>query len=88
VLNREELMLGVQAGVGAIGKLGDELVARDVALVVILIYLVDESTLDVRGCKRKDALVLDRVSDILNNDRALAGSDNSSLAMVTSNQLR
>jgi hypothetical protein len=88
VLNGEELMLGVQAGVGAVGKLSDELVARNVALVVILIHLVDESTLDVSGCKRQDALVLDRVFDILDDNRTLAGSDDSGLAMVASNQLR
>lgn len=80
MLDAEELMFRLQASIGAIRKLRDELVARDVGQV-ILRHLVDESTLDVRRRERKDALVLvGAVVDI--TEDLLAGGDDSGLADV------
>jgi hypothetical protein len=48
MLDAEELMFGVDAGVGAIRELSDELEARDEGLVVLR-DLVGEETLVVGG---------------------------------------
>lgn len=57
MLDAEELVLGIDAGIGAIWKLGDEQKARDERLV-ILRHLIGEETLIVGGGEGENALVL------------------------------
>lgn len=74
VLDTEQLMLGVHASTGAIGKLGDEVKTREVRLVV-LGELVDKDTLDMWDRQGEDVVVLVRgVADLL------ARGDDSGLA--------
>ena len=61
MLNAEELVLRVDASIGAVWKLSNELEARDERLVVLGDF-VGEQTLVVRSGERKDALVLGRGS--------------------------
>lgn len=81
VLDAEELMLRVKASIGTIRKLRDELVSRNVA-VVVFGQLVCESSVVVDGGNRKNTLgVCGLVVGIL--DRLLAGSNGRDLATVT-----
>lgn len=61
MLDAEELMLRVDAGIGAIWELSNELEARDEGFLIIR-DLVGEETLVVRGRERENALVLGRGS--------------------------
>lgn len=66
MLDAEELMLRVDAGIGAIRELSDELEARDEGLV-ILGDLIGEEALVVRGREWEDTLVLGRGSTCVVN---------------------
>jgi hypothetical protein len=57
VLDTEELMLRVEASIGAVRQLCHELVARDEG-AVMLVQLIDEGALVVGGGKGEDASVL------------------------------
>jgi hypothetical protein len=58
MLNGEELILNIKAGIGAIWKTSDELEARD-EVGIILGDLVGEGTLDVDGWLREGLRLLE-----------------------------
>lgn len=82
MLNAEQLMLGVDAAVGAIRKLSHVLEARDEELIV-LGHLIDKGTLVVGSREWKDALVLGRGSTRVKRGLAIVGDGDLARVVAT-----
>jgi hypothetical protein len=83
VLDTEQFLLRLHAGVGAIGELGNELVARN-EVRILFRQLVDESALDVVLGEREVGLHVGILAkDVGLGGGLLAGDDDGDLATMT-----